>query len=98
MEVVINPAIRAVVLYLTLLVLSRIMGRKMISQMTFFDFVVGVTVGTVTANMALGSNSTPLSAAAVLLVLAVLTVAVDYTHIKSFIFTKIVDSEPASTD
>jgi len=74
--------------------LARFMGRKMIVQMTFFDFVVGVTVGTVTANMALGSNSTPLSAAAVLLVLAVLTVAVDYTHIKSFIFTKIVDSEP----
>lgn len=94
MHPVLTAPLRAVAAYLFLLLLARFMGRKMIAQMTFFDFTVGVTVGTVTANIAVGSNSTPLAAAAVLGMLATLTVAVDFTHIKSFMFTKAVDSEP----
>lgn len=33
--------------FITLILLSRIIGKKLLSQMSFFDFVVGIVMGTV---------------------------------------------------
>lgn len=95
MEVVFNPALRTVILYFILLILARIMGRKMISQMTFFDFVVGITIGSVAANSTLGPYNASLAAGiTVLVVLTALVVIIGYVQIKSFRVRKLVDSEP----
>ncbi|MFT9497345.1 YetF domain-containing protein [Anaerosolibacter sp.] len=94
MQAIINPAIRTVIAYFVLLILSRIMGRKMISQMTFFDFAVGITIGSVTANLALGPYNSIRSGVTVLIALTGLVVLLDFLHIKSFRFRKIIDSEP----
>lgn len=37
-----NTAIRSVVVYIIAIFLARLIGKKLISQMTFFDFVIGV--------------------------------------------------------
>lgn len=67
----------------------------MISQMTFFDFAVGITIGSVVANASLGPYNASLPAGiTVLVVLTALVVLIDYVHIKSFCFRKLVDSEP----
>ncbi|MDD7793194.1 hypothetical protein [Clostridium sp. 'White wine YQ'] len=42
--------IKSIGMYVLALFLTRIMGRKLISQMTFFDFVVGISMGTLVAN------------------------------------------------
>ena len=74
MNKIIYSLIFTIFVYLLVTVLCRIMGRKLISQMTFFDFVVGVSIGSTMANLALGPNSTPSSVSVVLLVLTGLTV------------------------
>lgn len=95
MENIVNPALRGILIYITLLILSRIMGRKMISQMTFFDFVIGIMIGSVAANTAIGPyNKNISSGLTVLIVLTVLVVLIGYLSIKSFKFRKLVSSEP----
>ncbi|KUO60140.1 MAG: hypothetical protein APF84_00085 [Gracilibacter sp. BRH_c7a] len=95
MEDIINPALRAVTIYLILLLLTRIMGRKMISQMTFFDFVIGILIGSVAANSAIGPYNIKLaSGITVLIVLTALVLLIGLIHIKSFRFRKLVNSEP----
>ena len=94
MQAIINPGIRTVIAYFVLLILSRAMGRKMISQMTFFDFAVGITIGSVTANLALGPYNSIRSGITILLVLTGLVVLLDFLHIKSYRFRKLIDSEP----
>ncbi len=37
-----------IVVYILLLVSTRVIGKKLLEQMTFFDFVTGVTIGTIT--------------------------------------------------
>ncbi len=37
----------AIVVYLLLVVLSRLMDKKLLGQLTFFDFVTGITLGTI---------------------------------------------------
>jgi uncharacterized membrane protein YcaP (DUF421 family) len=74
------------------LVLIRIAGRKTVSQMTFFDFILGVSMGTITANIALGPNRS--LAGLTLVVFVVLTILLDYLHIQSFPLRKLENSEP----
>ncbi len=93
---IIYTSIRIAVAYFLLLTLTRIMGRKMISQITFFDFVVGVIVGSVAANLSVSRQSPVVSGITVLVVLALITVIIDISDIKSFFSRKIVNSEPVT--
>lgn len=92
--IITDTVLRTLFAYVLVLTVARVAGRKLISSMTFFDFVIGVTVGSVTANLAMGAEKTPLSATIVLLVLGVFVVLTGLGHIKSITFRKIVDSEP----
>ncbi len=94
LKTIINTIIRTTAGYILLLFLTRFMGRKMISQMTFLDFVVGITVGSVTANIALGPNKQAILGASTLIILAILTIATSILRLKSFKFRKLVNSEP----
>jgi len=91
---ILNTALRTLIAYLLLLSATRIMGRKTISQMTFFNFVVGITLGSVTANLALGAQPTAYSASTIIIVLTLLTTLTAYVHVKSTKATKIINSEP----
>jgi uncharacterized membrane protein YcaP (DUF421 family) len=48
--------LRLALAFITLLALTRIMGRKEISQMTFFNFVSAISIGTIGASLAIDPN------------------------------------------
>lgn len=91
---IIFSSIRTIFAFFLALCLARFMGRKAVSQMTFFDFVVAITLGSVTATIAISSPTSVYSPTTALIVLALLTVLVDFIHIKSIRFRKLVESEP----
>ncbi|KNY27178.1 YetF domain-containing protein [Pseudobacteroides cellulosolvens] len=93
---VLYTSARIFVAYFLLLSLTRIMGRKMISQITFFDFVVGVIVGSVAANISVSQQNPVLSGVTVLVVLALITVTIDSSNIKSIFTRKLTNSEPVT--
>jgi uncharacterized membrane protein YcaP (DUF421 family) len=45
-----EPIIRTVVTFLVVLIIARILGRKQISQLTFFDYVAGTAIGSLSAS------------------------------------------------
>ena len=87
-------AILAVIAYLLALLLARLLGRKLISQMTFFDFIVGVALGLAVVNAAIITPYISLSGFVILIVISVLTLIIDYSHVKSITVHRIVQSEP----
>lgn len=38
---------KSLLVFVMLVILTRLIGKKLLSQMTFFDFVVGITIGTI---------------------------------------------------
>ncbi len=38
---------KSLLLYLLLLVLTRVIGKKLLSQLTYLDFIIGITIGTI---------------------------------------------------
>lgn len=91
-----DEILRTVLAFFALLLVARVMGRKAISQMTFFDFTVAITLGSVTANLSLGNNPTILGAVLVLFTLCLMGVLFDILHLKSFRFRKLINSEPVT--
>ncbi|CAM2963948.1 DUF421 domain-containing protein [Hathewaya histolytica] len=51
MKEVIEILFRGCVGFFTLLILARILGKQQISQLTFFDYVLGITIGSTAATM-----------------------------------------------
>ncbi|MCY6959908.1 YetF domain-containing protein [Clostridium brassicae] len=94
MQQVLPTIFRGTITYILALVLTRLMGRKVISQMTFFDFVVGVSMGSMVANLSIGKNSTAATASISLIIFAILTILTGLAHIKSSKIRKIINSEP----
>ncbi len=51
-----SVVIKSIVAACVLFVLARIMGKKQISQITFFDYVVGISIGSIAAAISIDEN------------------------------------------
>ncbi|APM37919.1 DUF421 domain-containing protein [Clostridium kluyveri] len=91
---IIEIILRSVSTYIILLTLGRIIGRKLISRITFYDFIVGVALGSIAVRIALGSQESPFLAAISVIVITILVVITDYLSIKSFKFRTLIDGRP----
>ncbi|WP_411678391.1 DUF421 domain-containing protein [Caproicibacter sp.] len=91
---ILETFLRSAAAFLLLMLVTRLMGKKAISQMTFFDFCVGITLGSVTTEIGLTGNDSMGTAIVMLFTLAGLTILTGYLHLKSMKFRKAVNSEP----
>lgn len=94
LNVVLYTVLKSVGVFMLALFLTRIVGTKLIYQMNFFDFILGVSMGSIVVYAIVDNDFTSLSAITALITLAVLTIITSYLHIKSYRVRKIVDSEP----
>ncbi len=88
---IVQSGLKSLIAYIFLLVLTRMMGRKMVAQVTFFDFVVAIIVGSVVANIAVNQDMPVVSGLTVLAVLAALTICIQFLLLKSFLLRKLID-------
>lgn len=49
--------VRAIISFFTLLILARILGKEQISQLTFFDYIVGITIGSIASEATVDLSS-----------------------------------------
>lgn len=85
---------RSAIAYLVLLVLGRIIGRKLLSRITFFDFVVGITLGSLAVRISLGNESSLLLGIVASVTITGLVLFTDLLNIKSALFRKLEEGEP----
>lgn len=90
LEVFVRSAGAFVVLFL----LTRMMGRKQISQMTFFNYITGISIGAVAGSMTIDSSIKFSTGFVSLLTWSGLTVLVGIVDLKSRKFRKMVEGEP----
>lgn len=49
--------VRSIIGFFTLLIFARVLGRQQISQLTFFDYVLGITIGSIAATLSVDLSS-----------------------------------------
>lgn len=86
--------IRSVVAFAVLLILTLFMGKKQISQMTFFDYVVGITIGSIAAAASADQNVKLLNGLASTMVWGIFSILLSLIALKSYKFRRWVEGEP----
>src|SRR4051794_16976954 len=81
--------------FIVLLILARVMGKKQISQLTFFHYVTGITIGSIAADIA-GESRTPFLNGIISMVWwALLTMLMSYIAFKSKKARILLDDQPS---
>ena len=89
LQVVITAFVSLVILFL----LTKLMGNKQVSQMNMFDYIVGITIGSIAAEMATELES-PLHPAVAMVVYALLAVVITWITAKSLTARRLLTGKP----
>lgn len=94
MEGYLNLFIRSVVTYFILVLFARIMGRKQISQLTYFDYVVGITIGSIASTASVEKNVDIYEGIFCIIIWSILTILISEITLKNIKLRLLIDSEP----
>lgn len=86
--------LKGIGIYILALFLTRKIGTKLISQMNFFDFIMGVSMGSIIASAIIDKQFATLTGTTALILFTILTVFTGYLSLKNFTFRKLINSEP----
>ncbi|PAV28633.1 DUF421 domain-containing protein [Virgibacillus profundi] len=87
--------IRSIGAFILLLIMARIMGKKQISQLTFFDYCVGITIGSIAASMSVDQNIKISNGVVSLIIWGIFPITLSIIGLKSRLFTRITDGKPS---
>ncbi|SFD28340.1 DUF421 domain-containing protein [Clostridium uliginosum] len=93
-KVLLMTIIKCVGVYILAIFLTKSVGRKLISQMNFFDFIMGVSMGSIVAYAVVDKQFGAISAITALILFCILTIVTGYLSMKSLKIRKIINSEP----
>jgi uncharacterized membrane protein YcaP (DUF421 family) len=85
--------VRTLITFIVAYILCRILGKKLISQMTFFDFVAGISIGTIIGSIMFSKDVKLTVGLTGLIFFFLIVLLIDILVVKSFISRKIFNGE-----
>lgn len=92
--ILVNTIIKGVLIYILALFLSKLIGIKIISQMNFFDFITGISVGSMIAKIIIDKDHVVFSGITALILFTILTIGTSYLNMKSYAVRKLINARP----
>lgn len=86
--------VRSLIAFAVLLIYARILGKQQISELTFFDYANGITIGSMAATMSTDITSTVFHEFLGMTIWVSLTFMLHLLGIKHKLFRRIVEGEP----
>ncbi|MTI67309.1 MAG: DUF421 domain-containing protein [Firmicutes bacterium] len=94
MKLFIEVIIQTFLAFFTILFITRLLGRQQISQLTFYEYINGITFGSIAATLATDVNQRTYQHFAGLIIFGLLTGLVSLIALKNRTFRKVVEGEP----
>lgn len=86
--------LRSIFSFVFLLIICRILGKQQISQLTFFDYVVGITIGSVAASLSVDQNIKITNGIMSLIVWGFFPLLLVFLSLKSRMISILLDGKP----
>ncbi|MBU8906875.1 DUF421 domain-containing protein [Desertibacillus haloalkaliphilus] len=86
--------VRAVIAFFSLLIFTRLLGKQQMGNLSYFDYINGITIGSIAANLATNLTGKAWVHWIGLLVFILLSLALQWITLKSRYLHKIIDAEP----
>lgn len=91
---IIDVIIRTISSLITLFMFTKLMWKKQISQLNIFDYVVGITIGSIAADISLDTSKNLVDGIVAMLIYALFNAMVSYLTLKSIKFRRIFTGTP----
>ncbi|GEL76879.1 DUF421 domain-containing protein [Tenuibacillus multivorans] len=88
--------IRSVFAFFFVLLIARILGKKQIAQMTFFDYITGITIGNIAASLAINTNIQPLNTIIGMIIFTTFSILIAFFALESLKIRQIVEGSPTT--
>lgn len=83
MNETINVILRTILILSLLFIMFKLMGKKQVSQMNMYDYIIGITIGSIAADISLDINKSLISGIICLLIYGISSIIVSYLCLKS---------------
>ncbi|CEN78498.1 DUF421 domain-containing protein [Paraclostridium sordellii] len=87
-------SIKSIISVSILFILTKIMGKKQISQLTLFDYVVGISIGSIAAELAINESISYITRITGMTIYALFPILLSIISLKSYLARKILDGVP----
>ena len=94
MEQTLVVVIRSCIAYITLMIFTRLLGKQQISQLTFFDYVLGITIGSTASTLTTDLDSRAWPHWVGIFVWSFLVFFTQWITVKFHWFSKYLDGDP----
>ncbi len=91
---VISISIKSLTAAVVLFALARLMGKKQISQLTFFDYIVGISIGSIAAAMSVDKRISVINGIASMIIWALFPIVFSFISIHSMTARRLLDGTP----
>lgn len=75
--------IRTIIILILIFIMFKLMGKKQVSQMNIFDYIIGITLGSIAADVSLDIEKNFLSGITCLVIYGLSSIIVSYLSLKS---------------
>lgn len=93
MSIILVVIIRSTVSFFALLVLVRLMGKQQVAELTFFDYVVGITIGSIASTLSVQVNQNTLATLTGMAIWTILPILLAYLSLHNVWIGKVVQGE-----
>ena len=83
MNEITNVILRTIFILVLIFFLFKLMGKKQVSQMSMFDYIVGITIGSVVADISLDIEKNITSGIVCLIIYCIIDILISYLSLKS---------------
>ena len=90
---ILNISMRSTLIVVVLLILTRLLGKKQMSQLTYFNYITGVTMGSVAGDFISEVNMPVVDTLASLIAICILTELNSFIVLKSTSYRKVMDGD-----
>ena len=80
---------RTILVLITLFILTKLMGKKQVSQMNIYDYLIGITIGSIGADISLDIEKNLIAGITSLVIFGLSAVLVTYLTLKSITFRRV---------
>lgn len=83
MNEITNVILRTIFIIILIFILFKLMGKKQVSQMSMFDYITGITIGSIAADISLDIEKNIQSGIVCLLIYCLIDILISYLSLKS---------------
>lgn len=94
MDNILNICLRTILILIILFFITKLIGKKQISQLNLFDYIVGITIGSITADISLDIEKNLIAGIVSLLLYGIISYIIAIVTTKSIILRRFISGVP----